>query len=191
MTRPWEQPATGPAATLAARLAELVPVLRTGRLILRAPVIGDFGTYADILMSDRAAGLGGPFDREGAWNDFCQAVAGWLLRGAGVWTITRATDGECLGFGYLWQEYGDPEPEIGWVLTAAAEGQGYAREAAEAIRAHAFGTLGWPTVVSYIDIGNTRSARLAERLGATRDPLAEAAFGEPVMVYRHMPEAEA
>lgn len=197
MIRSWERPATGAAGALAARLAGQVPVLVTGRLRLRAPRIGDFGAYAGILMSDRAAGLGGPFDREGAWDDFCQAVAGWMLRGMGVWTIeARAGEahagGELLGFGYLWQEYGDPEPEIGWILTEAAEGKGYAREAAEAIRAHGFGPLGLATVVSYVDPGNTRSAALAERLGAVRDPRAEAALGAFVRVYRHnRPEGRA
>ncbi len=190
MIRPWEMPATGAAAALAASLAEKVPELATARLRLRAPRIGDFEAYAGILMSDRAAGLGGPFDRKGAWDDFCQAVAGWMLRGMGVWTIeARAGEaragGEVLGFGFLWQEYGDPEPEIGWILTEAAEGKGHAREAAEAIRAHGFGPLGMATVVSYVDPGNARSAALAERLGAVRDPLAEADLGASIRVYRH------
>jgi RimJ/RimL family protein N-acetyltransferase len=191
MIRPWEMPPTGPAAALAARFADRVPALETPRLTLRAPQVGDFQPYAAIFMSDRAAGLGGPFDREGAWADFCQAVAGWMLRGMGVWTIAARTGGEVLGFGYLWQEYGDPEPEIGWVMTEAAEGKGMAREAAEAIRAHAFGTLGMATVVSYIDHDNDRSIALAERLGAVRDRGAEAAFAEPVRVYRHHPEGRA
>lgn len=189
---PWERPATGAAAALAASLAERVPELATARLRLRAPRIADFQAYAGILMSDRAAGLGGPFGRRGAWDDFCQAVAGWMLRGMGVWTIEARAGGEVLGFGYLWQEYGDPEPEIGWILTEAAEGKGHAREAAEAIRAHGFGPLGMETVVSYVDPGNARSAALAERLGAVRDPRAEAVLGASVRIYRHpRPEGRA
>ncbi|MEL6197095.1 MAG: GNAT family N-acetyltransferase, partial [Pseudomonadota bacterium] len=69
------------------------------------------------------------------------------------------------------------------------EGKGITQEAALAARAHAYGTLGWPTAVSYIDHGNDRSIALAERLGAARD--AAAAFpgqdegAEPCHVYRH------
>ena len=188
MILPWEVPPAGPAAALAAGLADRVPVLSTRRLTLRAPQVADFQPYAAIFMSDRASGLGGPFDRAGAWADFCQAVAGWMLRGMGVWTIEPRGDDEVLGFGYLWQEYGDPEPEVGWVLTAAAEGKGYAREAAEAIRDYAFGTLGLSTIVSYFDHDNDRSIALAERLGAVRDLAAEAALADPVRVYRHRAE---
>lgn len=191
MMHAWERPSTGAAAAQAGAMSDLVPVLGTERLVLRAPLIGDFQPYAGIFMSGRAAGLGGPLDREGAWNDFCEAVAGWMLRGMGLWTIIEREGGVVLGFGYLWQEYGDPEPEIGWVLTEAAEGKGYAREAAEAIRAHAFDTLGMATVVSYVDHDNGRSIALAERLGAVRDPGAEAAMADPVRVYRHRPEGRA
>ena len=66
----------------------------------------------------------------------------------------------------------------------AAEGKGYAFEAAQAARAHAFDVLGWETAVSYIDPGNARSIELAERLGAVRDPEA-APFHEGDLVFRH------
>ena len=68
----------------------------------------------------------------------------------------------------------------------AGQGKGYAAEAARAARAHAFGALGWTTVVSTIDPGNAASVRVAERLGASRDAAAEAAHGYEILVYRHM-----
>ena len=86
----------------------------------------------------------------------------------------------------LWQEFGDPEPEIGWVLTLEAEGNGYASEAAAAILPHAMALFGAGGVVSYIDADNHRSARVAEKLGARRDPAAEAALQEDDLhIYRH------
>ncbi len=93
-----------------------------------------------------------------------------------------------MGFASHAVEYGDAEPEIGWLLTEAAEGKGIATEAAAAVRDHHFATLGQPTVVSYVDPANTASARVAEKLGATRDADAEAGFakhGEAVQVWRH------
>jgi RimJ/RimL family protein N-acetyltransferase len=186
MSHPWEMPLGGPAAAVVDVIAGAIPVLRTERLILRAPRITDFDAYAAIFTSDRAVYMDGPYDREGAWADFTQAVAGWVLRGTGVWTVTSRDNGEVLGFLYLWQEYGDPEPEIGWALVEGAEGKGYAFEAAQAVLPHAISLFGPGRVVSYIDDGNTASQRLAERLGARRDPVAEAAFAQdPVQVWRH------
>ena len=50
-----------------------------------------------------------------------------------------------------------------------AEGRGLALEAALAARRHAYRTLNWPTAISMIDPGNTRSVRLAERMGCRHD----------------------
>jgi RimJ/RimL family protein N-acetyltransferase len=186
MTHPWEQPLSGPAATIADAARAAVPVLTTERLTLRAPRVTDFDAYAEIFMSDRAVHIDGPYDREGAWADFTQATAGWMLRGIGMWTIERRTDGAVLGFGFFWQEFGDPEPEIGWVLTAEAEGKGYATEAAQAMLPHALTQFGPGGVVSYIAAANAPSLRIAERLNARRDPALEAAIGDPhLTVWRH------
>ena len=79
-----------------------------------------------------------------------------------------------------------PKPEIGWVLTPCAEGHGYATEAARAVHPLALAQFGSGRVVSYIDAANTQSARTALALGARRDPVAEAALGEPdLLIYRH------
>jgi RimJ/RimL family protein N-acetyltransferase len=151
---------------------------------LRAPRIDDFDAYARIVGGDAGAYVGGPFDREEAWLDFAQMVAGWLLRGAGLWSIERREDGALIGFLPLNHEFGDPEIEIGWFLVPEAEGQGLAREAADAARRFAFAELGLPTLVSYVDRTNDRSRRLAERLGAR--PEAAPHPGDPeVLVFRH------
>lgn len=186
MTHPWEQPLPGPAAAVADAARAAVPVLTTERLMLRAPRVTDFHAYAAIFMSDRAVHMDGPYDREGAWADFTQATAGWMLRGIGMWTIERRTDGAVLGFGFFWQEFGDPEPEIGWVLTAEAEGNGYATEAAQAMLPHALAQFGPGGVVSYIAAANAPSLRIAERLNARRDPELETTIGDPdLTVWRH------
>ena len=167
---PWERAPTGAAAALAASVAAAVPELVTPRLRLRAPRLADFAAYAAILTTERGAFVGGPMSREEAWHDFVQSVAGWQLRGHGTWAVERRDDGALLGFITLNHEYGDPEPELGFLLLTEAEGRGYAREAAETARGFAFGALGWRSVVSYVAPENRRSARLAERLGARMEP---------------------
>lgn len=186
---PHEVPPSGPSAMFAEGLRARLPVLQTERLTLRAPVLEDFATYADILMSDRAAYMDGPFDRETAWLDFTSSVSNWLLRGHGPWTVTRSADATILGFVTVQMEWGDHEPELGFFFTAEAEGHGYAFEAARAARAHALNTLRLPKLVSYVDPANTRSRALAEKLGAKPDAAAAAKFEDhatdPVLVYRH------
>ena len=73
---------------------------------------------------------------------------------------------------------------MGWQLYEGFEGHGYATEAACALRDWAFGTLGLPTLVSYIGPGNSRSVAVAERLGASLDPAAPTQ-DEGDLVYRH------
>ena len=186
---PHENPATGAAASFAAKLQAALPVLETARLVLRAPCIEDFETYAAIGESDRGRYLvEDNSDRDALWLDFAQMVACWLLRGHGVWTVERKQDGKAIGFVLLGFEPGDHEPELGYLFLPEAEGHGYAQEAARAARAHAFDTLGLKTLVSTIDPDNARSIRLAERLGATRDAAAEAAHGNAIHVFRHNAE---
>ena len=171
------------------RIAAAIPELRTERLILRAPRAEDYATLEPIWRSERGRFIGGPFNEEDAWLDFAQAVAGWVLRGIGYWTITRAEDATVLGLIGVGAETADPELEFGWLLTAEAEGHGYALEAARAVRSYAFGTLGLKTLVSFIDKDNDRSVALAEKLGAQPDASAvPAASADQDYAYRHTPE---
>ena len=85
------------------------------------------------------------------------------------------------GFGHLTTE---PEPELGWFTTPAAEGKGVAFAAACAARDWCFSALGWASVVSYIDPANTRSIALAERMGATYEREGKV-MGLPCQVWRH------
>ena len=159
-----ETPPTGAAAVFALQLQSQLPTFVTDRLILRAPKVEDFEAYAEIVCSDRGRFMGGPFSREDAWADFCNATANWILHGHGLWTIGHA--GDVAGFAVLGFEPGDEEPELGFFLRDRFERRGIAFEAAEVIRDHAFESLRWSTLVSYVDPANARSVRLAQRLGA-------------------------
>jgi len=148
--------------------AAAIPVLETERLLLRAPRLSDFEVLEPIWRTERGIYMGGPFTQEDAWLDYAQAVAGWVLRGIGYWTVTDKA-GQVLGFIGIGAETADPELEFGWLFTAQAEGFGYATEAARAVHAYAFHTLGLKTLVSFVDRRNTRSEALARRLGAVED----------------------
>ncbi len=166
-----------------------IPTLTTERLTLRAPNRIDFPAYAEIFASDRSIHMDGPLTRDEAWNGFAADIVGWQVLGFGYWTVAENPTSDIVGFvGFAKPPY-YPERELGWMVTATHEGQGFAFEAAFAARAYAYGTLRFSTLVSYIDPLNARSIALAKRLGATHDQSAE----HPTpgdLVYRHpAPEA--
>jgi len=165
-----------------------LPDLTTDRLILRAPCREDFDHYAPVLTSQRARHLGGPYTRMVAWTSFASDIAGWVLDGIGYWAITARNDGRFLGLAGVGINRTFPEPQLGWALIAAAEGHGYATEAAMAVRDDALGRFGLTRLVSYIGPGNTRSVALAQRLGAWHDTGAARPHKDD-QVWRHAPSA--
>lgn len=163
------------------------PVLKTRRLVLRAPRAADFPFFDAFLATPRAEFIrSAAYDPQQTWRAFGHVIGHWVMRGFGSFIFTTADDDRPLGMTGPWFPAGWPEREIGWsVWSEAAEGQGYAHEAAQAACDHAFRDLGWTTAVSYIDPVNTRSRRLAERLGAVIDPDALPCGDGPCLVYRH------
>ena len=178
----------GAPAELAQRLSALVPVLGTERTRLRALRLSDMDAWAEILCTDRSRWMDGPMSRDDAFIELAASAGGWLLRGIGFWTVETREGGEVLGFAGVNMEPSDREPELGYFFRAAFEGRGYAAEACRAARDWTW-AQGLPSLVSYVDPENLRSAALVERLGARRDAGAEAEFdGTPdagVAVYRH------
>jgi RimJ/RimL family protein N-acetyltransferase len=168
MIAPHERPIPGPAADFAAMLAAELPVIETERLRLRAPQLSDFDAWAEIFTGPAGPHLGGPFDRDAAFTEFAATCGLWLLRGHGLWTVEPKAGGEVLGFVLIGFEPGDQVPELGYLFRPAAEGQGYATEAALALRDHAVGPMGLADLVSYIAPENPRSVLVAQRLGAVR-----------------------
>lgn len=190
MTAFHETPATGPCAARAAQMQALVPVLETQRLVLRAPVIEDFQRFAQIVTGPQGKTWGAPQDHDAAWYGFLQLTGTWYLRGQGAWVITLRETGETLGFSQISPEPGDDEHELGWLLAAEHQGQGYATEAARAIRDHAVTRMQLPSLVSYIYASNARSVAVAQRLGARPDQ-PEGWPHADTLVYRHHPKAPA
>lgn len=167
-----------------------IPTLRTKRLVLRAPDPKDFETYAAFRATDRAAGVGGPYDRITSFSHFCELIGHWVARGYGRWVVADPDTDDALGVVGLMYPEDWPEPEIAWTVFDGAEGRGFAHEAALASRDYAYKTLGWPTVISCTVPENTRSIALAKRMGATYESDYDHPEFGPMNVWRHIaPEA--
>lgn len=165
------------------RLSVDIPVLETERLVLREPREADLPAMAAFHASDRAAHVGGVLEEWAVLVRLTANLGQWLLRGHGWWTLEdRATGtvaGRC-GIGWA-TDY--PEPELGWHVYQGFEGRGLAHEAALAARGWWTGR-GNPPPISLIDPANTRSRRLAERLGAVVES-GITLRGKRAQVWRH------
>jgi RimJ/RimL family protein N-acetyltransferase len=176
-------------------------VIETPRLLLRKPTYED-GPAALDLIGDPVAMefLGGVHPRAAADPGF--VIRRWLERweanGCGPFSIVRRMDGRWLGrTGILvWDartwthttfaEGGEhAQPELGWALAREHWGQGYATEAATAVREWAYYERGVGRLISLIAPANVRSERLAERLGCTRGDTVELWDTGPAVVWEH------
>lgn len=147
-----------------------IPVLQTERLTLRGPQRGDFASYAAFWASPRSVHEGGPRDARAAWEDFAAGFGLWAIEGIGTWSVEESATGAFAGIVGLYYPAHFPEVEIGWAVLDGFEGRGIAQEAARAALGWTWAHTELASLVSYIDPRNHRSIRLAERLGAHRDP---------------------
>ncbi|XDA99149.1 GNAT family N-acetyltransferase [Sulfitobacter sp. LCG007] len=150
-----------------------IPVLRTERLILRAPKLSDFEHWAAFFASERSVHERGMMPRAQAWRIWSSDVAIWTLRGYGPFGVEDRTTGSYVGEVGIYEPDGYPEPELGWFVTPEAEGHGYAAEAARAVMHWAHDSLGWSRLVNIIDPANDRSIALGLRIGGHIDPDAQ------------------
>jgi RimJ/RimL family protein N-acetyltransferase len=153
----------------------VVPELRTERLVLRAWRPDDRDAFA-ALNADPAVVeyLPGPLDRRASDGLATRIEENWEQRGYGLWAVEVADVAPFVGFVGL-SLAGFPAPftpaiEVGWRLAHPAWGHGYATEGGRASLGFAFDTLNVDEIVSFTTVANTRSRRVMERLGMTRDP---------------------
>ncbi len=110
-----------------------------------------------------------PFTREEttAWID--KNLERYAEDGHGLWAMELKTSGELIGnCGPTVQRVdGDDLVEIGWHVRRDLWRRGFATEAAEACRDHAFDALGLPRVISLVRPENKGSCRVAEKIGMT------------------------
>ena len=156
-------------------------MIETERLILRKPSLEDAEAFLDLSTDPIAMEFIGGVQPAAAddpefpirlWLDR------WRLNGFGHLVVERREDGAVLGRTGLvvwdtreWRISSVPEadgyaqPELGWAFIRRYWGNGYATEAARAVREWAYAELDLERLVSVIAPENERSARLAERLG--------------------------
>ena len=146
-----------------------IPELRTERLVLRGLRASDWNAYAAINADPVVRDwLGGNLlSREQSWAQMETFLGQWVLRGYGIFAVQ--VDGDLVGRVGILHPADWPEPELSWTLAAPFWGRGLATEAAAEVRRWVFERFNWDRMVSYISPENTRSRRVAEKLGAVQD----------------------
>jgi RimJ/RimL family protein N-acetyltransferase len=141
-----------------------LPVLETGRLVLRAPRVDDAEQIA-LLINDRriaentariphpytladAEGFIASANREDGRASFVTTLAdGTIIGGCGVGVLSGT------------------DPEIGYWLGVPYWGNGYATEVARAVIDHAFTNLGYERLEAGARVSNPASRRVLEKCG--------------------------
>jgi ribosomal-protein-alanine N-acetyltransferase len=147
-----------------------MPILETPRLILRPFCEQDIDLLAPLTAnSDFMRFSLGVFSREQTFA-FLDKIIGWQLRGLpSQFAVIHHEESRLIGYcGFFHQQVdGADEIEIGYRLDPDYWNQGFATEAARAVRDHAFVDLKLPRVISLIHPENVPSRRVAEKNGMT------------------------
>lgn len=172
----------------------LAPAIDTERLALRGHRVEDLDECA-ALWGDAAVTryIGGrPFAREEVWQRLLRHVGHWELVGFGYWVVRETRSGRFVGevgFADLKRDlapaFGDA-PEVGWVLTPGAQGQGFATEAVRASLEWGQAVWGRRRVVCMIDVANAPSLRVAAKLDFREYARAEY-HGTPTILFERGP----
>jgi RimJ/RimL family protein N-acetyltransferase len=150
----------------------LIPsTLETPRLTLRMFDEADWDALHAIFEDEECVRytIGTPLQRWQTWRTLAGYVGHWQLRGYGPYAAVERSTGAMIGPVGLWCPGEWPEPEIKWCLARRFWGNGYATEAAAAVKTMVARELGWRRLISLILPENERSKAVARRLGGRYD----------------------
>jgi RimJ/RimL family protein N-acetyltransferase len=148
-----------------------VVVARTRRLVLRHFELTDLDGVARLLDDPEVMRFSvGRKSREESlrWIERCREDYKPENHGFGHYAVVRDEGSEFLGFCGLTRFDdigGKPEVEVGYRFAPEHWGQGFATEAAGAVRNLGFHRHGLTRLISLIEPANVRSIRVAEKIG--------------------------
>lgn len=166
----------------------------TQRLVLREFRESDLDPMMDVFGDPEVMEFGeGPQSTEWTRSWIARTINNYS-RGFGLWAVAlRDTErplGYC-GLSYFDDINGQAEYELGYRLAKMSWGSGLATEAASAVRDIAFGKLNIKRLIALIDPENSRSIRVAEKLGmAYTDDVMLPGYSHPDRVYSCTLDAE-
>jgi RimJ/RimL family protein N-acetyltransferase len=141
-----------------------VPVLETERLVLRAPRLEDANSIATLVNDRRIAENTLRIPHPYGLADAQAFLATVNTTDDETAFLITTRDGRIVGACGIAKLDGET-PEIGYWLGVHFWGKGYATEAARAVIDHAFGDLGYDTLLGGARVSNPASRRVLEKCG--------------------------
>ena len=143
-------------------------VIETDRLILREYTLEDFNDLYELLSDPiTMSHYPKPYDKEGTlrWINWC--IDSYLKYGFGLWAIELKTGNVFIGDCGISMQNIDGEilPEIGYHINKKYWREGYAKEAANAVKKWGFANTNYNTLYSYMTKDNIASYKTAEAIG--------------------------
>ncbi len=149
-------------------------MLESARLTLRGHITTDFPASCKLWADPEVVRytLGKPATPEEVWSRLLRYLGSWSLLGYGYWVVEEKETGSFVGevgFANLHRAIepaiGDV-PEIGWCLSPAHHGKGYATEAAQAAMEWIVkAPIAASRIACIVNQNNASSLRVAEKLG--------------------------
>jgi RimJ/RimL family protein N-acetyltransferase len=144
------------------RRDDILPVLATARLVLRAPRRNDGNAIATVVNDRRIAANTARIPHPYAFEDAEHFIAAVNKReGEACFVITL----DVAPIGICSVDLREDGPELGYWLGVAYWGRGFATEAVRALIDHAFGDLEHETLISGARVNNPASRRVLEKCG--------------------------
>ncbi len=147
----------------------VIPRLETERLVLRAFSSDDLEGYAAMTSDSdtvRYIGNGQPLSKELAWQSLAYLLGHWQMTGFGAWAVEEKTTGELIGRVGLYEPYGWPGIELGWMIGRMYWRRGYGYEAVQAVLEWCRQQDDQEQLISFIHAKNLPSINLAAKLEA-------------------------
>ena len=166
-----------------------IPTLETARLRLREHGPSDLADCVAMWADPAVASptIGTPSTLQQTWMRILAYRGHWAFKGYGYWAIEERVTGRYIGeLGFAdFKRAPIPDlvdvPEMGWVLSPAVHGRGFATEAVRA--AITWADANFPATFCNVRASNAPSVRVAERAGF-HEVLRGEWNGEPLITYR-------
>ena len=157
--------------------------IETGRLILRELTLEDAAFMLELLNEPafiRFIGDRGVRNEQDAQNYISNGpLASYARSGFGLWRVELKLSQEPLGICGLVKREILPDVDIGYAFLERFWSQGYAFEAASAVKDYAVNTLGFKRLLGVTDQDNWGSIRVLEKIGMRYERLVKLAEGGP------------